>query len=112
MQRSKRIERCNRFSLFVDAARVAGLVVGVASLVFACGLTNALAESISIDAVEKHVRQQIEAADKEVDSGELPAESGSLKDIPTDDAGYIEADKIDFLNENQDLPLSRIRPLS
>ncbi len=102
MQRSRRVERCNRFSLFWDVARVAGLVVGVASLFFVCGLTNALAESVSVDAVEKHVRQQIEAADEEADSGEIPAESGSLKDIPTDDAGYIEADKIDFLNENQE----------
>lgn len=77
---------------------------GALGLVCLGSLTDAWAEGHTVDAVEARVQRELDALKDGRDPGGLPMESGSLTDIPTDDAGYTGADKIDFLNENREQP--------
>ncbi|MDD3312462.1 TolC family protein [Pseudodesulfovibrio sp.] len=78
------------------------LSFGLIGLLFACCLPCALAEQpVDVGAVERQAESDVRAA--EAEHAPEAAPSGSLTGIPTDDAGYIQGNKIDFLNEPQEI---------
>ena len=101
MRRSDRAKRRARF-LFFKGALKAALATGLIGLDLACCLSPALAQPpVNADAVERQAESEVRAAEAERAPGEKPPQPGSLTGIPTDDAGYIKGNKIDFMNESQ-----------
>jgi adhesin transport system outer membrane protein len=102
MWRSDFAKRLIRSPFPKDAVMRAVFVLGLLGLALICRPPCALAESPgNIDAVKQQAETEILAAEEEHAQEESAPPSGSLTGIPTDDAGYIKGDKIEFMNQSQ-----------
>jgi len=100
MRRSDRSKRLRSFILSKGVLLRTALCLGLTGLLLVCTLPCALAEQpIDVGAEERRAESEVRAA--EAEHAPAAAPSGALTGIPTDDAGYIRGDKIDFLNESQ-----------
>lgn len=105
MWRSEFAKRLIRFSFPKGTLLRAAFFLGLFVLAFVYCLPCALAEPpIDVEAVKQQAESDVWAAEAEHAPGQNSAPAGSLTGIPTDDAGYIKGDKIEFMNESQGTP--------